>query len=274
MDLICEERLSDAPFVERIWRSRGERAGPFISIAETEWSLVVTKYRGVTGITLRGPTTSATPAFCPSDAEFFGIQFKPGAFMPNLPARVVMNRHDLNLPPASTTSFWFHGSAWQYPSYENADTFVNQLVRSELLLYDLIVGAVLQAQPVHLSLRTVQRRFLQATGLTHNTLYQISRAQHAAILLKQGVSILETMDQAGYFDQPHLTRALNNFIGLTPAQIKDQGRTERLSFLYKQNPPWLRYNTNVLKTRLQMDSPKKEESYEQGNFKGWHADRI
>ena len=253
MDLVCEERLSDAPFVERIWYSQGERSGPFISIAETEWSLVVTKFRGKTSITLRGPTTSATPAFCPPDAEFFGIQFKPGAFMPNLPAKGVMNRNDLNLPPATSTSFWFHGSAWQYPNYENADTFVNRLARDGLLLYDPIVGAALQGRAVDLSLRTVQRRFLQSTGLTHNTLYQINRAQYATMLLKQGVSILETMNQAGYFDQPHLTRALKHFIGLTPSQIKDQHRTERLSFLYKKNPPWHHYNTNVLKMEVWSD---------------------
>jgi AraC-like DNA-binding protein len=250
MDLICEERLSDAPFVERVWLTQGQHAGPFISIAETEWSLVVTKYRGETSITLRGPTTGATPAFCPADAEFFGIQFKPGAFMPNLAARSVINRNDLKLPQAGTSSFWFHGSAWQYPTFENADTFVRRLVRNGLLLYDPIVGAVLQAQPVDLSLRTVQRRFLQATGLTHNTLYQISRAQYATTLLKEGVSILETMDRVGYFDQPHLTRSLKHFIGLTPAQIADERRTERLSFLYKKNPSWGRYNTNVLKTRV------------------------
>lgn len=250
MDLICEERFSDAPFVERVWHTQGERAGPFISIAETEWSLVVTKYRGKTSITLRGPTTNATPAFCPPDAEFFGIQFKPGAFMPNLPTRSVMNRNDLNLPQAGTSSFWFHSSAWQYPTFENADQFVKRLVRNGLLLNDPIVDAVLQAQPVELSLRTVQRRFLRATGLTQNTLYQISRAQYATTLLKAGVSILEAMDQAGYFDQPHLTRSLKHFIGLTPAQIADERRIERLSFLYKKNPSWDGYNTNVLKTRV------------------------
>ena len=250
MDLMCAERESDSSYVARIWHTRGEKAGPFISIAETEWALVVTKYRGKTSITLRGPTTSATPAFCPPEAEFFGIQFKPGVFMPNLPAKVAMNRNDLNLPSASSTSFWFQSSAWQYPSYENADTFVSRLVRNGLLIYEPVVDAVLQAQTVDLSLRTVQRRFLQATGLTYNTLYQISRAQYATMLLKEGVSIFETVEQAGYFDQPHLTRALKHFIGLTPAQIADQRRTERLSFLYKKNSPWLYYNTNVLRTAV------------------------
>ena len=248
MDLICEERLSDAPFVERIWRSQEERAGPFISASEAETELVVTKYRDQTVITLRGPSTRATPAFCPADAEFFGIQFKPGAFLHNLPAKIVANRQDLNLPEATSTSFWLNGSALQYPNYENADTFINRLVHEGVLVYDPIVGAILQKQAVELSLRTVQRRFSQATGLTQNSFYQINRARYATSLLKQGASILDTVYEAGYFDQPHLTRSLKHFIGLTPAQIVDQSRTERLSFLYKKNPSWRDYNTNVLRT--------------------------
>ncbi len=248
MDLICEERLSDAPFVERVWRNQRQQAGPFISMADTESALVITKYQDQTIITLRGPATQATPAFCPPDAEFLGIQFKPGVFFHEVPPRLVMNRHELNLPDASDTSFWLQGSAWQYPDFENADAFVNRLVQEGLLVYDPIVGSVLERQPIEMSLRTVQRRFLQATGLTHNTLYQIQRAQYATALLKQGISILDTVYEAGYFDQPHLTRSLKHFIGLTPSQIVDQNRLERLSLLYKKNPSWRSYNTNVLKT--------------------------
>jgi AraC-like DNA-binding protein len=248
MDLICEERPSDTPFVERIWHSQGERAGPFISMAEADCELVVTKYRGKMMVTLRGPSTQATPAYCSEDAEFYGIQFKPGAFLSNLPAKTVMNRHDLNLPEASSKSFWLNGSLWQYPDFENVDTFANRLVRDGLLIYDPLVGATLQGRSTEVSLRTVQRRFLQATGLTHNTMYQIERAQYATDLLKQGISILDTVYQAGYFDQPHLTRSLKHYVGLTPAQIIDPNRPERLSFLYKKNPRWLDYNTNVLKT--------------------------
>lgn len=235
MDLVCEERFSDAPFVERVWRSQGERAGPFISIAEIECGIA-------------GPSTRATPAFCPADADFFGIQFKPGVFMPDMPPKMVMNRHDINLPGAGRHSFWLNSSVWPYPNYENADTFVNRLMRDGPLVFDPLVNAVLQRQPVELSLRTVQRRFLQATGLTHNTIYQTLRAQYATTLLKQGVSILDVTHQAGYFDQPHLTRALKHFIGLTQAEVTDQNRSQRLSFLYKKNPSWLHYNANVLET--------------------------
>jgi methylphosphotriester-DNA--protein-cysteine methyltransferase len=74
---------------------------------------------------------------------------------------------------------------------------------------------------------------LQAAGVTQSVARQIERARYATILLQQGVSILDTTLEAGYFDQPHLTRSLKYFIGQTPAQIMYQSQPEQLSFLYK-----------------------------------------
>jgi AraC-like DNA-binding protein len=81
----------------------------------------------------------------------------------------------------------------------------------------------------------VQRRFLQSAGLLRGTLDQIQRARKALTMLKRGASILDTVLQAGYYDQPHLTRALRRFVGLTPAQVMNPDRAESLSFLYKTN---------------------------------------
>ncbi len=104
-------------------------------------------------------------------------------------------------------------------NYENVETFVERLVREDLLVSDPVVKAVLAGQPPEMSLRTVRRRFLLATGLTYKVIAQIERAKQAADLLEQGVSLLETAYQAGYADQSHMTRSLKHFIGHTPAQI-------------------------------------------------------
>ncbi|MBA3631158.1 MAG: helix-turn-helix domain-containing protein [Actinobacteria bacterium] len=48
---------------------------------------------------------------------------------------------------------------------------------------------------------------------------QIERAQQAATLLQRGNPISDAVHEVGYFDQPHLTRSLKQWIGLTPAQI-------------------------------------------------------
>lgn len=245
MDLICEERPSDSPLIESVWRSHSEYGGSFISMAESHLSLVVTKYRDRCFITLRGPATKAMPAYSPEDAEFVGIQLKPGVFVADFPASMVGEGHDLSLPEASGDSFWLKSSAWQYPDFENADTFVDHLLREGLLVVDPVVDSVLSAQPVDMSLRTIRRRFLRATGLTYGALFQIERARHATALLKGGMSILDATYEAGYFDQPHLTRSLKRYIGLTPAQVVDEQRSKPLSFLYKQTPPILAYNNDM-----------------------------
>jgi AraC-like DNA-binding protein len=65
----------------------------------------------------------------------------------------------------------------------------------------------------------VRNRFLRATGLTQGRVRQIERAQRAATLLRRGRPISDAVHKVGYFDQPHLTRSLKQWIGHTPAQI-------------------------------------------------------
>ena len=179
--------------------------------------MVVTKYHGQISLTVRGPETKATPADCPADAEFFGIKFRLGTFMPHLPAIKLVDA-PTTLPDASSQSFWLHGSAWQFPGYDNADTFVDRLVRDGLLVCEPIVDAALQGEVKDLSLRSIQRRVLRATGLTQGTILQIERARQAMTLLQHAASIFEVVEQAGYSDQPHLTRSLKRLVGQTPAQ--------------------------------------------------------
>lgn len=246
IDLICDERLSDSPYVETVWHSySGMDAGSFLSMAEYHCGMVITRMAGKTIVTIRGPEIRATPAFSPSNAEFTGIIFKAGVFMPNLPTKKIMNRNDVNLPEASSRSFWLDGESWQFPDYENVDTFVDCLIRNEVLVYDPLVQSVLRDEPTDVSLRTMQRRFSQATGLTKGLALQIERARYATMLLKNGVSILDTMYQAGYYDQPHMTRSLKHFIGQTPSQLIDENRKIPLSFLYKTLPFVADYDTYV-----------------------------
>ncbi|MCB0210948.1 MAG: helix-turn-helix transcriptional regulator [Anaerolineae bacterium] len=218
MDLIFDERESDSPLVHLIWQSQSERDGSFISTAITRWEMVVTTYQDQVTVTVRGPETKATHVDYPADVEFFGIQFKPGAFMPHLPTAELTN-DGINLPEAANKSFWLNSESWELPTFDNADVFIARLMREGLLVRDPVVEAVLQNQPLDMSLRSAQRRFLRATGLTRGTFEQIERARQAVNLLEQGTSIVDAVYHAGYADQPHLTRSLKRFVGQTPAQI-------------------------------------------------------
>jgi hypothetical protein len=229
-----EDRLSDSSFVERVWRSHSEQPGQFHSIAACHWEMVVSRYAGKTSLTVRGPETMATTADCPADGEWFAIRFKLGTYMPLLRPGQLRNRNDVTLPDASSRSFWLNGSALEYPNFDNAETFVQRLVRDGLIAVDPTVDAVLHHQPQSYTTRTAQRRFLQVTGLTRGTIHQIQRARRATLLLKQGVSILDAAYEAGYYDQAHLTRSLQRFIGQTPGQIITA--QSQLSFLYNTQP--------------------------------------
>lgn len=167
---------------------------------------------------MRGPETQASLAESAAGAAYFGITFKLGAFMPHLPVSQLVNGA-IELPKAACGAFWLQGAAWELPSFENADTFVERLTRAELLVHDPLVSSVLDDRPPDLSVRAVQYRFLRATGLTRGTIAQIERATYAEALLERGVPIADVIDEAGYSDQPHLTRSLKRLMGRTPAQI-------------------------------------------------------
>ena len=228
------DRASESPFVDRIWRSHSGRGGMFVSIAQGHFEMAVTRHAGRTLITLRGPETTATTAACPAEGEWLGIRFKLGTFMPRLPPGELSDRRDVNLPDATTRTFWLDGSAWEYPDFENADTFVTRLARKGVIAHDFAVDAMMTREPAKLPLRSAQRHFARSTGISLRTLRQIERARYATMLLKQGLPILDAGHEAGYFDQPHLTRSLKTLIGATPAEIS-RG-THQLSFLYNTTP--------------------------------------
>jgi AraC-like DNA-binding protein len=219
-----DERPSESPFADTVWRTWSEPFASFTSVAATHWEIVVVRQRGETSFFVRGPETRASRSPIPEDAEFFGIQFKLGTFMPHMPVGALVDDARL-LPSATRRSFWLNGSAWEFPTYDNADTFLTRLKRKGLLARDPIVDAALHGRVTGLSLRTMQRRVLHATGLTHGAIQQIQRAERALALLERGVTILDAVALTGYADQSHMNRSLKRFLGHTPARIVRETRT-------------------------------------------------
>ena len=211
-------RPSDLPFVHALYHARSVGGGSFVSNATTQWEMVITKQMGKITLSLRGPETKASPAPIPEDAEFLGIIFRHGTFMPRLPGNKLVDE-EIHLSETGKNSFQLFGDIWQFPNFENVDTFVNRLLRKELLSHDQLVDDVLHGKTRDLSLRSIQRRFLHVTGLTYKTIQQVERARKAVELLQSGVPLLDTTYQAGYFDQAHLTRSLKLLYGQTPGEI-------------------------------------------------------
>lgn len=224
MSLIVEERSSDSPYIESVMRGWTVGEGSAIRPAEINWHMVFVKHPGGSRALLVGPWTTAGKAAWGEGAEILWVKFKLGSFMPHLPTKKYLDG-ELSLPDAaSSRRFWLKSVAHEVPDFENVETFIDSLARDEELVRDPVVHAALEDQLPEMSARTVRHHFLRATGLTQNYIRQFERAKQAETLLRQGLPILDTVFQAGYFDQPHLTRALKQFIGYTPAQILSEPR--------------------------------------------------
>lgn len=217
MSFIYEERSSESPYVETVMRGRTVRNGSSIRPAESHWHMVFAKHEGSLYPFVVGPWTISGVVAFEEGAEILWIKFKLGTFMPHLPPKYCLNVETL-LPGAASQSFWLKSAVWQFPNYENADAFIQRLVREDVLVFDPVISEVLQGHAQQMPIRTIRHHFLRATGVSLSHIRQAERAQQAAALLEQGVPIQDTVYQVGYFDQPHLTRSFKRFVGQTPKQ--------------------------------------------------------
>ena len=232
-----EQRPCDSPYVERVYRAEpGAGAVParMRSVANSNWELVVWRDRGQTHVSARGPETVPTVLeLGPSTGRTLGIIFRHGAFLAPMPVPGLVDTA-LSSPHTTARSFVLQGQEWETPSYDNADVFVDRLVRAGLLVRDPLVTDVLRGDATTLvTPRSVQRRVAAATGLTQGAIRQIERARQAVLLLRQGVPAIEVAQRAGYHDQPHLARSLIRFTGRTASQLRRADDEEMLSLLYK-----------------------------------------
>ncbi len=105
---------SESPFVQEVYQARSVGGGSFMSTAASNWEMVITKQQGRITLSLRGPETKASPSPIPKDAEFLGIIFKHGTFMPSLPVGKFVDK-EIHLPETIKNSFQLFGDTWEFP---------------------------------------------------------------------------------------------------------------------------------------------------------------
>jgi len=130
--------------------------------------------------------------------------------------------------------FWFAGRAWEIPTFETAEGLVSRLAGAGLIAVEGVVERALNGHRAGVTERSVQRRFLQATGLTQDSIRQIERARKAAPLLGAGTPALDVVSVMDFFDQSHLIRAIKRWVGPTPGSLLRE--ENQLSFLYNAAP--------------------------------------
>lgn len=187
--------------------------------------IAFSRIAGTTTVHLRGPETRATTMTCSAGAEFFGAELRVGAYIRMFPPARLANLQDAVLPTLPDGRILLDNQAWEMPTPQNLDVFVDHLERAGLLVFDPLVeelayGGIVRSVPE----RTAQSRFVRAVGLSRRSLRVIERARSAARLLQAGRSIADVVRDGGYYDQAHLTRSLRQFIGHTPGELARGGQ--------------------------------------------------
>lgn len=226
-----DHRESSSPYIERVWRSRSRLGGSFLSMADSNIELVFTRLPGVVAATLRGPVSRASFVDCPANGEWLAVRFRVGTFLPGFPTAALADHRNAQLPIGSDGRFWLSGQAWEIPRFDSAEQFVERLARAGVIALSHAASAALDGDLVRVSQRSLQRHFQQVAGMTLGGHEQIQRARRAASLLMGGSTLLDATFEAGYFDQPHLTRSLKRLVGMTPARLVRE--RPQLSFSYK-----------------------------------------
>lgn len=83
-----------------------------------------------------GPETRATTLSCPRDAEYFGAEFRLGTYLPMFPPAQLANLQDVVLPTLPDGRILLDNRAWEVPTPQNIDVFIDRLERAGLLVFD------------------------------------------------------------------------------------------------------------------------------------------
>ncbi|TWD83317.1 helix-turn-helix protein [Kribbella amoyensis] len=217
--MILETRASDSPWLESVWTCRSEQVSEMTSVASETWGLVFWQRQGQRYAAITGPERRTSTAPVPEEADFVGLQFAVGTSLRAVALRSLVDG-GVVLPDVTGRTFWLDGAHREIPRPDDAEAWVDRLVREGAVAGDPLVSTTLRGTAPEVTERTLERRFRAATGLTQGAVRQIGRARTAAQLLISGETAGDVTAKLGYYDEPHLARALRRYIGRTAQQLR------------------------------------------------------
>lgn len=220
MELRFETRRSDSPWVDTVWTCTNEQVTAMTSVAGVRWGLVFWEQDGRAHAGITGPETRTGTVPVPEGATFTGIDFAVGTSLRAVPTAALVNG-GIELPDTTHRTFRLDGERWEKPGPDDAESFVERLVRTGIVVRDPLVTDVLRGHRPAVSGRTIERRFRAVTGLTRGGVRQIERARKAAELLAIGEPAADVVTKLDYFDESHLARALRSYVGRTAGQLRE-----------------------------------------------------
>ncbi|MEU4313229.1 AraC family transcriptional regulator [Nocardia sp. NPDC024068] len=219
MGLVFGTRASDSPWVESVWTCRSDEVEEMTSVASETWGLVFWEQAGRAHAAITGPESRTGKAPVPEGAGFVGIQFAVGTSLRTTATSALVDG-GIVLPDVTGRTFFLDGAHRETPRPDDVEALVDRLVHEGVVIADPVVAQTLRGSPPAAGERTLERRFRAATGLTQGGVRQIGRARTAALLLASGETPGDVVGKLGYYDEPHLARALRRFVGRTAQQLR------------------------------------------------------
>lgn len=227
--------------IEAIWHSRSDRSGRYRVLPDGRCDLVLRHHDHVGGLDnvlpiLTGPSPRHHDVNLAPGIGFVGLRFKPGH------AHRFLGFSPQNIPPAGwrgqevlTHCPWLvpllGPAASQTALIARIGQYLAQIAKNRpppparmqaiASAFHASAGRISVAETARIhriSSRHLAREWYHLTGFAPKTYGMILQFQHALRLMRQsGLTASAAAFEAGYADQPHMTRAFRRFGGFTPA---------------------------------------------------------
>ncbi len=220
LDFIGRKRPSDSPYIYWVWTGIAQRTGTQTIYADGNLDMAIIKRGAITKFLLSGPTTKAHTVSYEAGDEIVGIRFERGVHLSDLPTDSIVDQ-DIFLPTVGKCAFNFHGTFLSFPSFDTVESFIDKLAKLKMIQRDIVVEDTMSGRPPRIDIRTVQRHFLRATGMSPHYILQIQRAEQALALLQHDPSLSRVAHDTGFSDQAHMTRSFKYLLGNTPGRLRD-----------------------------------------------------
>ncbi|MGF7229637.1 MAG: helix-turn-helix domain-containing protein [Candidatus Saccharibacteria bacterium] len=221
MSQMHHHRLSNNPYIDRVWATQNVTDGIYLATPDGSWDIIVLiQADGSRGVMLAGQATEPMNVPYQADTSSVVISFAAGTFLPAYPGKRMLNLAQM-LPCPDANHFTLAGATFAIPTFETAEELAEAMVDQGLLKVDAVVAAILQGDTKALSDRVKQRHFLEVTGLTRKSLEQIRRAQEAVRQLQAGKRPVDVAMDAGFADQAHLSKSLRKIMHKKPSDVNE-----------------------------------------------------
>jgi hypothetical protein len=211
-------RSSLHPWIDTVWQTVCLSDGIYKATPDGSWDLIRSVAPdGTSYVFLSGQATEPVEVPYLQGEHSVVVSFAAHVYLAG--DRDVRTGATVRLLDVTDDGFLLDGVALPLPTFQTAETLVDEMIEAGLLLSNDIVAKAFTAKPKAASKRSVQQHFKTTTGITQKDFQLIRRAQDAVRRLKDGENAAAVAIDLGYTDQPHMIKSIKKIMGALPSNL-------------------------------------------------------